>query len=63
MDWYCKAFIEPGNFIIKNHFFIMSDYSKPWDDARFYKFFNITSEEQKAIEETMAKKVNNNITT
>ena len=55
MNWYCKAFIEPGNYIVKNHFFIMQDYSKPWDDARFYKFFNITPEEQKVIEETMAK--------
>ena len=55
MNWYCKAFIEPGNYIVKNHFFIMQDYSKPWDDARFYKFFNITSEEQKVIEETMEK--------
>ena len=33
----------------------MEDYSKPWDDARFYKFFNITPEEQKVIEETIAK--------
>ena len=55
MNWYCKAFIEPGNYIVKNHFFIMQDYSKPWDDARFYKFFNITPEEQKVIEETMDK--------
>ena len=55
MNWYCKAFIEPGNFIIKNHFFIMSDYSQSWTDERFYKFFNITPEEQKVIEETMEK--------
>lgn len=33
----------------------MSDYTKPWDDARFYKFFNITPEEQKVIEDTMEK--------
>lgn len=33
----------------------MSDYTQPWDDARFYKFFNITEEEQKIIEETMEK--------
>ena len=36
-------------------FFIMSDYSKPWTDERFYKFFNITPAEQKVIEETMEK--------
>jgi len=29
----------------------MSDYSKPWTDERFYKYFNITKEEQKIIEE------------
>lgn len=33
----------------------MSDYTQPWDDARFYKFFNITEEEQKTIEKTMEK--------
>ena len=55
MNWYCKAFIEPGNFIIQNHFFIMSDYSQPWTDERFYKFFEITPEEQKIIESTMEK--------
>ena len=37
------------------HLPFMSDYSQPWDDARFYKFFNITPEEQKIIEDTMAK--------
>lgn len=41
----------------------MSDYTQPWTDERFYEFFNITPEEQKIIEETMAKKVNNIITT
>ena len=34
---------------------IMEDYSQPWTDERFYKFFNITKEEQKIIEDTMAK--------
>ena len=33
----------------------MEDYTKPWDDIRFYKYFNITPEEQKVIEETMEK--------
>jgi len=33
----------------------MQDYTQPWDDARFYKHFNITADEQKVIEETMKK--------
>ena len=33
----------------------MSDYAQPWTDERFYKFFNISPEEQKVIEDTMAK--------
>ena len=33
----------------------MEDYTQPWDDARFYKYFGLTSEEQKVIEDTMAK--------
>ena len=34
---------------------LMHDYIEPWTDERFYKFFNITPEEQKVIEETMSK--------
>ena len=34
---------------------LMHDYIEPWTDERFYKFFNITPEEQKVIEETMEK--------
>lgn len=33
----------------------MNDYTHPWTDEDFYKFFNITEDEQKIIEETMAK--------
>ena len=33
----------------------MEDYTKPWDNTRFYKYFDITPEEQKVIEETMEK--------
>ena len=33
----------------------MEDYTKPWNDIRFYKYFDITSEEQKAIEKMMEK--------
>lgn len=29
----------------------MSDYTKPWTDERFYKYFNISTEEQKLIKE------------
>ena len=35
----------------------MENYTQPWDDARFYKYFDITPEEQKIIEDTMAKYV------
>ena len=55
MNWYYYAFVVPGDYKIINYMFRMSDYSQPWDDARFYKFFNITPEEQKVIEDTMKK--------
>ena len=55
MNWYYHTFVVPGDCKIINYMFRMSDYTQPWDDARFYKLFNITSEEQKVIEETMAK--------
>ena len=31
----------------------MQDYSQPWTDERFYKYFNITKEEQNIIKENM----------
>ena len=55
MNWYYRMFIVPGDCKIRNYMFIMSDYTQPWDDTRFYKFFNIMPEEQKIIEETIAK--------
>ena len=55
MNWYWRMFVVPGDNKIINYMFRMSDYSKPWDDSRFYKFFNITPEEQKVIEDTMNK--------
>ena len=55
MNWYWRMFVVPGDNKIINYMFRMSDYTKPWDDARFYKFFNITLAEQKVIEETMEK--------
>ena len=55
MNWYYKMFIVPSDCRITGYMFRMEDYSKPWDDTRFYKFFNITPEEQKIIESTMEK--------
>ena len=55
MNWYYQMFVVPGDCKIINYMFRMVDYSQPWTDERFYKFFNITSEEQKVIEETMEK--------
>ena len=55
MNWYYQMFVVPGDCKIINYMFRMVDYSQPWTDARFYKLFNITPEEQKVIEETMEK--------
>ena len=55
MNWYYQMFVVPGDCKIINYMFRMVDYSQPWTDERFYKFFNITPEEQKVIEETMEK--------
>ena len=55
MNWYYQMFVVPGDCKIINYMFRMVDYSQPWTDERFYNFFNITSAEQKVIEETMAK--------
>ena len=55
MNWYYQMFVVPGDYKIINYMFRMSDYSQPWTDERFYKFFNITPEEQKVIEKTLEK--------
>lgn len=55
MNWYYKMFIVPGDYKLAAYMFRMADYTQPWTDERFYKFFNITPEEQKHIEETMEK--------
>lgn len=55
MNWYYQQFIVPGDYKIRNYMFVMDDYSQPWTDERFYKFFNLTKDEIKIIEETMAK--------
>ena len=34
----------------------MGDYTEPWTDERFYKYFNLTADEIKLIERTMNKK-------
>jgi hypothetical protein len=38
----------------------MSDYTKSWDNQRFYEYFKITSDEAKVIDETMAPYVERN---
>ena len=54
--WLYKfIYILDNDAAVPAHFPFMQDYSKSWDDARFYKFFNITEDEQKVIEETMEK--------
>ena len=55
MNWYYKMFIVPGDCKIVGYMFRMEDYTEPWTDERFYKFFNITPAEQKVIEDTMEK--------
>jgi hypothetical protein len=54
LKWLSKRFLFDQNIQLQ---FLpwMSDYTQPWTDTRFYKFFNITPEEQKIIEETMEK--------
>ena len=52
---YKLIYILDNDAAVPAHFPFMQDYSKPWTDERFYKFFNITSAEQKVIEETMEK--------
>lgn len=42
----------PGKFI-PDWRAIESNYSKLWDDARFYEYFDISSEEQKIIEKSL----------
>ena len=36
---------------------VLKGYQSEWTDADLYKFFDITPEEQKVIEDTMAKYV------
>ena len=52
---FCVSLLKSN---IKNPYWAipyMDDYTQPWTDQRFYKFFNILPEEQKIIEETMEK--------
>lgn len=46
--------IDDGS-AIPSHLPFMIDYTKPWDDARFREYFNITDEEWAEIEKTMEK--------
>lgn len=42
MDWFYFTFIEPGDNKEQAYLFRMVDYSKPWTNKRFCKFFGIT---------------------
>ena len=42
MNWFYKAFIEPGDNKTANYMFRMKDYTQPWDDKRFCAYFGIT---------------------
>ena len=54
LKFICKRYIFDQNIQLQFLPF-MEDYTEPWTDERFYKFFNITEDEQKIIEDTMAK--------
>ena len=52
--WLYKfIYILDNDAAVPAHFPFMQDYSKPWDDARFYEYFNLTDEEQNIIKQTM----------
>ena len=54
--WLYKfIYILDNDAAVPAHFPFMQDYSKPWDDARFYEYFNLTDEEQNIIKQTMEK--------
>lgn len=54
--WLYKfIYILDNDAAVPAHFPFMQDYSKPWDDARLYKYFNLTDEEIKTIEFTIEK--------
>ena len=54
--WLYKfIYILDNDAAVPAHFPFMQDYSKPWDDARLYKYFNLTDEEIKTIESTIEK--------
>ena len=54
--WLYKfIYILDNDAAVPAHFPFMQDYSKPWDDTRLYKYFNLTDEEIKTIESTIEK--------
>ena len=54
MTWYWKTFVvESGDNKLINYFFRMKDYSKPWNDADLYEYFDLTPEERKIVEDEM----------
>ena len=54
-NWFFDNFVDPGDGKIITYMFRMKDYSKPWTDERFYKYFNINKEEQELIEKYAEK--------
>lgn len=52
---YCNLLTRQGQNLKLGLIPLMNDYSEPWDDKRFYKFFNLSNEEISLIEKTMEK--------
>ena len=49
-NWFFDNYVVPGDGKILTYMFRMTDYSQPWTDDRFYKYFNLTKEEINRIE-------------
>ena len=49
-NWFFDNYVVPGDGKIITYMFRMTDYSQPWTDERFYKYFNLTKEEINRIE-------------
>ena len=45
MEWYYKFIVIPSDCKLHMSMFVMDDYTKPWTDKRFCKFFGITEKE------------------
>lgn len=42
MEWYYKFIVIPSDYKLHMSMFVMTDYTQPWDDKRFCKYFGIT---------------------